>query len=84
MTPACADWTTWSINAATQPPPKLSSCTGAISGTVSAMGLDEVIAFLAQNGLEGVLGAVDELCDFEKFETMAFRTTVGEDEEVAA
>jgi len=33
-----------------------------------------------RNGLEGVLGAVDELCGFEKFEDMAFRSTLGEDE----
>jgi hypothetical protein len=35
-----------------------------------------------RNGLEGVLGSVDEFCDFEKFENFAFRSTVGEDEEV--
>ncbi len=35
-----------------------------------------------RNGLEGVLGAVDELCDWEKFENQAFRQVVGEDEEV--
>ncbi|NND69513.1 MAG: DUF3604 domain-containing protein, partial [Halioglobus sp.] len=33
-----------------------------------------------RNGLQGVLGAVDELCDFEKFENQAFRQVVGEDE----
>lgn len=33
-----------------------------------------------RNGLEGVLGGVDELCDFEKFENQAFRQTVGEGE----
>ncbi|NND67717.1 MAG: DUF3604 domain-containing protein, partial [Halioglobus sp.] len=32
-----------------------------------------------RNGLEGVLGAVDELCDFEKFENQAFRQVSGED-----
>jgi hypothetical protein len=35
-----------------------------------------------RNGVEGVLGAVDELCDFEKFENFAFRQVVGEDVEV--
>ena len=35
-----------------------------------------------RNGLEGVLGAVDELCDFEKFEQLAFNRFVGEGEEV--
>jgi hypothetical protein len=35
-----------------------------------------------RNGLEGVLGGVDELCDFEKFETLAFESTVGKDEDV--
>lgn len=32
-----------------------------------------------RNGLNGVLGAVDELCDFEKFESFAFRSVKGED-----
>jgi len=35
-----------------------------------------------RNGLQGVLGAVDELCDFEKFENQVFRQTVGEGEAV--
>ena len=35
-----------------------------------------------RNGLQGVLGAVDELCGFEKFEDQAFRQTVGEEEPV--
>jgi hypothetical protein len=35
-----------------------------------------------RNGLDGVLGGVDELCDFEKFENQAFRQTVGEDKAV--
>jgi hypothetical protein len=35
-----------------------------------------------RNGLAGVLGAVDELCDFEQFEDQAFRSTVGEGEPV--
>jgi hypothetical protein len=30
-----------------------------------------------RNGLEGVLGANDELCDFEKFENLAFDTVAG-------
>lgn len=32
-----------------------------------------------RNGLPGVLGAVDELCDFEKFENQAFRQVRGEE-----
>lgn len=35
-----------------------------------------------RNGLPGVLGAADELCDFEKFEDMVFRSTVGENDTV--
>ncbi len=35
-----------------------------------------------RNGLEGVLGAVDELCNFEKFENMAFRNMLGEGEPI--
>ncbi|MDX1733867.1 MAG: DUF3604 domain-containing protein, partial [Halioglobus sp.] len=37
-----------------------------------------------RNGLEGVLGAVDELCDFEPFENLAFERIVGEGEEIGA
>jgi hypothetical protein len=33
-----------------------------------------------RNGLSGVLGGVDELCDFEKFENLAFRNITGESE----
>ncbi len=35
-----------------------------------------------RNGLDGVLGAVDELCDFEQFENFTFESTVGEGGEV--
>jgi len=35
-----------------------------------------------RNGLEGVLGGVDELCGFEPFENQAFRRIVGEGEPV--
>jgi len=33
-----------------------------------------------RNGLSGVLGAVDELCDFEKFENLAFTAVAGQPE----
>ena len=33
-----------------------------------------------RNGLAGVLGAVDELCDFEKFENLAFTAITGKPE----
>ncbi|MGI9293735.1 MAG: DUF3604 domain-containing protein, partial [Pseudomonadales bacterium] len=33
-----------------------------------------------RNGLKGVLGGVDELCDFEKFENLAFQTIAGKPE----
>lgn len=35
-----------------------------------------------RNGLEGVLGGEDELCNFERFEELAFSRFVGEDEAV--
>ncbi len=35
-----------------------------------------------RNGVEGVLGSVDELCNFEKYENQVFRQTVDEDEVV--
>ncbi len=35
-----------------------------------------------RNGLQGVLGPVDELCDFERFENLAFERFVGEGEQV--
>ena len=37
-----------------------------------------------RNGLAGVLGGEDELCNFEKFEDFAFTSTVGENEEVGS
>ena len=33
-----------------------------------------------RNGLEGVLGGEDELCNFEKFENLAFETTTGDND----
>ncbi|RMG11114.1 MAG: DUF4388 domain-containing protein [Planctomycetota bacterium] len=39
----------------------------AFSGTVSAMGLDEVIAFLAHNGLEGVLTVAGAAVSFQLY-----------------
>ena len=35
-----------------------------------------------RNGLQGVLGGEDELCDFERFEELAFSRFVGENEQV--
>lgn len=35
-----------------------------------------------RNGLQGVLGGEDELCDFERFEELAFKRFTGEGEEV--
>ena len=35
-----------------------------------------------RNGLQGVLGGEDELCNFERFENLAFQRFVGEGEEV--
>lgn len=35
-----------------------------------------------RNGVGALLGAVDELCDFEKFENMAFEATTGDASEV--
>jgi hypothetical protein len=36
-----------------------------------------------RNGVEGVLGGVDELCDFEKFEIFAHKQVSGGDEDMA-